>query len=228
MLCLMGDPPQTQAVILARCCSGVHLVSSVVWVTGAANAASSPHSVIHTHPHTVFCKLSQSDLNTALSHAKNCFAHPLVCVPAECLYPLYIRQEQRAEKGRREDVVQYSLVDVAGHYAELQGVLIYYRGQWSMKSWRWAERGANPFSPSPCRPHLPSHPSPPRPRVFLSPSRPCPALAVPSWALAPSMRLARLSSCRGSAVVSVGLEGCLSKEKGKAGALPRCDDITSL
>lgn len=141
---------------------------------------------------------------------KKCFAHSLVCVPAECLYPLYIRQEQRAEKGRREDVVQYSLVDVAGHYAELQGVLIYYRGQWSMKSWRWAERGANPFSPSPCRPHLPSHPSPPRPRVSLSPSRLCPALAVPSLGPGPqhatceAVQLQRIScSLRGPGGLSL-------------------------
>ena len=110
---------------------------------------------------------------------KNCFAHSLVCVPAECLYPLYIRQEQRAEKGRREDVVQYSLVDVAGHYAELQGVLIYYRGQWSMKSWRWAERGANPFSPSPMPPTSPLTAQPSPPPCF---SQPISALPSPGRA----------------------------------------------
>lgn len=48
------------------------------------------------------------------------------------------------------------------------------------------------------------------------------------WVLAPSMWLARLSSCRGSAVVSVGLKGCLSKEERKAWAWPRYDDLTSL
>ncbi|KAI9528433.1 hypothetical protein NQZ68_020258 [Dissostichus eleginoides] len=48
-------------------------------------------------------------------------------------------------------------------------------------------------------------------------SGPCPAPALPSPARAPSMPLGRLPSCRGSAVVSLGLERCLSKEEGRAG-----------
>lgn len=84
-----------------------------------------------------------------------------------CVLYFLTRTESR---GRRwEHVVQYNLVDVAGHYAEQQGVLIYYRGQWSRKNWRWAERGANPFSPSPCCPHLLIHPSPPHPSSFPQP-----------------------------------------------------------
>lgn len=57
-----GDPPHTQAVIVARCCSGVHPVCSAVGVTGAANAA--PFSLFiprlsHIHTDTVYYKLSQ-------------------------------------------------------------------------------------------------------------------------------------------------------------------------
>lgn len=186
-------------------------------------------SVIHTHTHTVFCKVSHQELNTILTHGKQLHAHSLVCTTPECMYLPYIWQELRAERGRREDVVQYSLVDVAGHYAELQGVLIYYGGQWSMKSWRRAERAQIPFL-HPHAAHLsPQFPALPAP-VFLTahhgPAQPRPCLR---WALAPSMRLARLPSCRGSAVVSVGLEGCLPKvNKIRAWAWPRYDGITSL
>lgn len=82
----------------------------------------------------------------------------------------------RAEMGGR-GAVPYSLVDVAGHYAELQGVLIYYRGQWSMKSWRRAERAQIPFlhpHAAHISPHIPALPA----LVLLSAClRPCPAPA---------------------------------------------------
>lgn len=38
------------------------------------------------------------------------------------------------ERERHDRMVERSLVDVAAHYAERQGVLIYYCGQWSIKS----------------------------------------------------------------------------------------------
>ncbi len=152
-----------------------------------------------------------------------------MCVTVvEYIYLLYVWREHRAEKGRHEDVVQCSLVDVAGHYAELQGVLIYYRGQWSMKSWRRTERVQIPFlypHAAHISPHTPSLPALMLLSAYLGPDQPRPSLVL---ALALSMRLERLSSCRGSAVVSVGLEGCLSKAERRAGAWPRYDDITSL
>lgn len=38
------------------------------------------------------------------------------------------------ERQRHDRMVEWSLVDVAAHYAERQGVLIYYCAQWSIKS----------------------------------------------------------------------------------------------
>lgn len=133
------------------------------------------------------------------------------------------------ERQRQDPLVECSSVDVAAHYAERQGVLIYYCGQWSIKSRTWTERGNQ----------IPSFPSPMPPTSFntspasqfrdsLCPLWPCLTLAMPPWALAPSMWLARLSSCRGSAVVSAGLKGCLSKEERKARTPPRYGDITGL
>lgn len=49
------------------------------------------------------------------------------------------------EKGKGKHVVWYNLAYVVCHYAEQQGVLIYYCGQWSIKSWRCAEREQIPF-----------------------------------------------------------------------------------
>lgn len=44
-----------------------------------------------------------------------------------------VEREERGGEGRG-GVVRCSLVDVAGHYAELQGALICYCAQWSVKS----------------------------------------------------------------------------------------------
>ncbi len=179
MLGPMRDPPQTQTVIVARCCSGVHSVSTPVWVTGAANAAPSPQSVIHTRTHThthIHIQYTESFHSKGWIQCKvllNIFWHIH-------MYLLSIWQEQREEKGGRGDVVQYSLVDVAGHYAELQGVLIYYCGQWSMKSWRRAERAQIPFL-HPHAAHVSPHtPALPAPVPLSALSWPCPAPAVPS------------------------------------------------
>lgn len=112
--------------------------------------------------------------------------------------------ESREEKTRRCGAVQFrgcsrSLCRAAG---------CAYLLLWSVEheELKMSWKGANPFSPSLHRPHLLTHPSHLRPCASLSPSR----------ALAPNMRLTRLSSCRGSAVVCVGLEGCLSKRGRKS------------
>lgn len=55
MLHPTGDPPHSHALIVARCCSGVHSVSSAVGVTGAASAASLyPNSFTYTQFTTSF------------------------------------------------------------------------------------------------------------------------------------------------------------------------------
>lgn len=141
----------------------------------------------------------------------------------------------RELEGQRQDpMVECSLVDVAAHYAERQGVLICYCGQWSIKSrpnMNWKGE-SNPFFSQPHAAHIFLHiPTPTPASQFcdsLCPLWSCLTLAMPPWALAPSMWLARLSSCRGSAVVSAALKGCLSEEEGKARAPPRYGDITSL
>lgn len=212
MLCPVGDPPQTQAVIMARCCSGVHCsVGHRCCQCCSLSPLCHSHWHTHTHTHThiyTYNMLLAFTVGAEYSiNSNSCFEGITLStvVPAKCIYPPHIWQQQRAEKGRRGEVVQYSLVDVAGHYAELQGVLIYYCGQWSMKSWRRAERAQIPFL-FPHAAHIsPTHPGPPHPRVSLSPSWPCQAPALSSLGpLAPSMWLVRLPSCRGSAVVSVG------------------------
>lgn len=43
----------------------------------------------------------------------------------------YVRGE---EEGKGQHVARYDLAYVVCHYAEQQGVLIYYCGQWSIKS----------------------------------------------------------------------------------------------
>jgi len=78
--------------------------------------------------------------------------------------------------GRRGHV-QHSLVDVAGHYAELRGVLIYYRGQLSMKSWRRAERVQIPLL-HPHAAHISPH-NPGLPAQFFQPISALPSPAQP-------------------------------------------------
>lgn len=206
MLRPVGDPPQTQAaVIVARCCSGVQSVSTAVWVTGAVSAAPSPHIVTHTpthlhvqYIHTCNKYIASSPTNWTAEFAvvcDSCFCRNDLIGSEKCIYSTVYMTRQKAEGGRG-DVVQYSLADVASHYAELQGVLIYYCGQWSMKSWRRAEKGAQIPLLLPRAAHIsPTHPCcravpalvlralAPFPLVFLRPRPPacdwwgCPAAA---------------------------------------------------
>lgn len=94
---------------------------SAVWVTGGAGAASSSSSFI-----------IQTNTN---SYALAFFLH-LLCLSAMAVGHVSGALDMNRElEGQRQDrMVEWSLVDVAAHYAERQGVLIYYCGQWSIKS----------------------------------------------------------------------------------------------
>lgn len=84
-------------------------------------------------------------------------------------------------------------------------------------------KGINPISSSLYRPHFPT----PRSSFVLLSAHPGPVFASLLQVLAPSMRLVRQSSCRGSAVYWMGPRGPLSKEDRRAGVWPSYDDITS-
>lgn len=93
-----------------------------------------------------------------------------------CLYDKN-REQSREGKTRRCGAVQFrgcsrSLCRAAGCAYLLPRSVEH---EELKTSWK----GANPFSPSPCRPHLPT-PALPAPRASLSPSWPCPAPALPS------------------------------------------------
>lgn len=68
-LCLLGDPLQTEVVIVCRCFSDVHLVYNVVRVTGAANSIHSTLLLIpiDTHPPPLPTHI--------LMHSSQCWIH---------------------------------------------------------------------------------------------------------------------------------------------------------
>lgn len=122
------------------------------------------------------------------------------------------RTESRERKSRRHGAVQFS--GCSRSLCRAAGCA--YLLPWSVEheelktSWK----GANPLSPSQCRPHLPAHPSPPRPRASLNPSRFCPAPAVPPFGPGPQhatgkdAQLQRISC-------SLSRPGGLSLQRGK-------------
>lgn len=157
----------------------------------------SPYCHSHpAHPHTIHTYIVSCALRVRTGSANSCFAGTTSSA-AMSADPLYIWQGKTAEGGRG-DVVQYSLADVASHYAELQGVLIYYCGQPSMKSWRRAEKGANPLFLLPHAAHIspltPAVPALVLLSLRLGPARP--HVPRPPWALAPSMRLVEAAQLR--------------------------------
>lgn len=209
MLCPRGDLPQTQAVIVARCCSGVHSASSAAWVTGAANAALSSHLAVHTH----------ADMHTQQAASFHETSIEVGQYYIYCMLYLY----KNIYKIDYNDMCPVLFSWCGGSQYITAGWAYLFLRSVKCEDPKMSWKGANLISPSLYTAHISPHPSP----LLSARPRPCPISASLLQVLAPSMRLARRSSCRGSAVYWIGPRWHLSKEDRGAVVRPTYDDITS-
>lgn len=137
--CAVGDLGETQDVMVVRCSSGGQCSESQVVQVLLPPPPALSFPLIQTHRIACTCIF---------------FLHVL-CLSAMAVGHVSgaLDMNRELERQRQDRMVEWSLVDVAAHYAERQGVLIYYCGQWSIKSRTWTERGDQiRYFPSPMPP----------------------------------------------------------------------------
>lgn len=131
-------------MIVTRCCSGVsynqflpHFRSHALLVKFHLPRVTGTH--VHVHQNTYrwwFYRIRDIDKQMVFT-CSFFFAPQQSNTSSEYLTGI--------KKGKGKHVVWCNLTYVVCHYAEQQGVLIYYCSQWSTKSWRCAEREQIPF-----------------------------------------------------------------------------------